>query len=359
MNSLSSLIHEIMSEMPSKKPTEPKNDAKRPKFVVVVIGDLPYYVPVPEEFALAPSEVGAEPFQIKFTHFKPLRHPDDSQGQNIDDRVGTYIRSKCHVSFPLLKLPEGNYRDGFEKKALFIANKALRAIRFKAYEPALRHVSRFDNCIVQTIEFNSDGTVKPLSEVSLKTDYGPFGIRPLGELKGDALQDVWWYFNGLMPIPSAWFLILDAKYHNSMGDITHACLDLATALEINIDGLIEYYSRYDPRLAHIGLDDKNIYQKYDEVLFQATGHSLHEHPDHFVNLEYIYAIRNSIAHAWKAEFRLTDRMKRKSRYLDRHKKRDGHEIRNSHEIKELIKSAEEIVSHTTEAFHTKYDSADA
>jgi hypothetical protein len=322
----------------------------------VVVGDLPYYVPVPDGFFLAPSEIGAEPFQIKFTHFKPLRHPDDSQGENIDDRAGTYIRSKCHISFPLLKLPEGDYRDTFEKKALLIANKALRAIRYRAYEPAIRHVSRFDNCLVQTIEFNPDGTVKPLSEVNMKTDYGPFGIRPLGVLTDQALQDLSWFFNGLMPMPSAWFLILDSKYHNATGDISHACLDLAVALEINIDSLVDYYGRYNPSLAAIDVEEKNIFWKYDEGLLQATDHSLHEQPDYFANLEYIYGIRNSIAHSWKTEFGLTDRMKRKSKYLDRHNKRDGHEIRNSREVDDLIKAAEEIISYTVEVFHTKYDS---
>lgn len=356
MNWLLGLIRKVMNKRPAQKSPMPKNETNQPKFLVVVVGDLPYYVPVPEGYIFEPSEIGAEPFQIKFTHFQPLRHPHDSQGKNVDDRLGTYIRSRCHISFPLMKLPEGSYRDEYEKKALLITNKILRAVRYRAYEPTIRHVSRFDNCLVQTIEFNPDGTPKPLSEASQKIDYGPFGIRSLGVLTADALQDVWWYFNGLMPIPSAWFLILDAKYHNAIGDITHACLDLATALEINIDGLIEYYAHDDPHLAQIALDDKNIYQKYDDVLLRATGHSLHEQTEHFVNLEYIYAIRNSIAHAWKAEFRINDRMKRRSKYLDRHNQRDGQEIRTSQEVKELIKAAEEIINHTVGLFHRKYNS---
>jgi hypothetical protein len=157
-------------------------------------------------------------------------------------------------------------------------------------------------------------------------------------------------------MPSAWFLILDSKYHNAIGDISRACLDLAVALEINIDSLIDHYGRYNPSLGAIDMEEKNIFWKYDEGLLQATGHSLHEQPDHFANLEYIYGIRNSIAHSWKTEFRLTDRMKRKSRYLDKHNKRKGQEINSSKEVNELIKVAEEIISFTVEAFHTKYDS---
>jgi hypothetical protein len=355
MKWLLSLIHKIMGKLSPQKPVKTDDTVQRPKFGVLIIGDLPYYVPVPEEFALEPSEIGVEPFQIMFTHFKPLRHPDDSQGENIDDRVGTYIRSRCHVSFYLMQQPQGNYKEEFEQKALSIANKALRAIRYKAYDPAIRHVSKFENCVIHTLEFNQDGTTKPLSEVSLKTNYGPFGIRPLGTLKNDSLQDVWWYFNGLMPIPSAWFLILDSKYHNATGDITHACLDLATALEINIDGLIEYYLRYDPTLSQIDLDGKNIYQKYDEIMLQVTGHSLHEQPNHFVNLEYIYAIRNSIAHTWKAEFRINERMRHRTRYLDKHIKREGEVIQNSAQVNELIKAAEEILSYTVNMFHAKFD----
>lgn len=35
-------------------------------FVVEIIGDLPYYVPIPEGVVLTPSLIGAEPFRLKF-----------------------------------------------------------------------------------------------------------------------------------------------------------------------------------------------------------------------------------------------------------------------------------------------------
>lgn len=327
-----------------------------PKVTIEVIGDLPYYVPVPEGTIFAPSMIGAEPFQLEFIHFQPLRHPEDSKGENVDDRLGTFIRSRSRVLFPRNDLPSEGFRDEFEEKALEIANRALRAIQYKAYDHTIRHVARFENTLVRKIEFNPDGSMKPEIVASQKVDYGPYGVRLIATLTDSALRNLWWHFNALAPMHSAWFLIMDAKYHNANGDISRACLDLASALEINIEGLVDLYEYADPELGRIEFEEKSIYWKYDQGLAQGTGHSLHERPDLFVSLEYIYGIRNSIAHRWKPEFKLTARMESRSKYVDEHRSHDGHQLTTQEEIDQLIAAAEQIISHSIDLFKAKYGS---
>jgi hypothetical protein len=292
---------------------------------------------------------------VGFSHFEPLKHPDDATGTNIDDRMGKFIKSRAHVAFRANALPKTEDLDEFEKKALLIVNSALRAIRYKAYDPAIRHVARFDKCVVRIIELNPDGTVADSDQhVNYKDDLGPFGIKSVGVLTHGALGDVWYYFNELARMHPSWFLVLDSKYHNAIGDISRACLDLAVALDINIDELINYYGNFISDLSSLNLDDKTIYWKYTEGLSHTTGHSLHERPDLFINLEYIYGIRNSIAHDWKPRFKISGSMLAKSKYLAEHKEKDGHEITDSREVKALINATEEIIEYTVKLFDSKF-----
>ena len=72
-------------------------------FYVEVLGDLPYYLPIPENAWLNSTLNIAEPFSVEFHVLIPTRHSKESQGEKIDDRLGTYIRSTARIIFPMNK----------------------------------------------------------------------------------------------------------------------------------------------------------------------------------------------------------------------------------------------------------------
>lgn len=323
------------------------------KLEIEVIGEMPYYVPIPEGVALQPSLIGAEQFTISFSHFQPPRHPDNSQGTNVDDRIGTFLRSKAIINFPLNKTPTTDYPEIYEDKALSITNKVLMAIRYIVFDHTVRTISHFDKCSVRLADLSKDTDFIEV-KTTHKESYGPFGVRIRGTLSEKALQNFWWVFNELVPINPAIHLLLDSKYHNSIGDLSRSILDLAIALEINIEGLIEKYSEYSSDLQSVNLDEKSIYTMYDSLLSQLTGHSLHEWPNLFIALEYIRGVRNSIAHTWTPEFRLTKQMRKNSRYIENHIEKDGHLITDKEEVSEMLKDAKEIIDITTNLFDKVY-----
>jgi hypothetical protein len=323
--------------------------------IVEVIGDLPYYVPFPENVLITPSLIGVEPFKIEIKQFKPLRHPNDSHGDGVDDRKGTFLRSMVRVIFPVNSIPSDELKDFYERKAIDLTNRVLIAIRYVAFDPTIIHIREFEHCTIRLWSVASDGTLNPASMWSDRTSYGPFGLTLQATLSGDALETVWYVFNGLSPMNNSWLLILDAKYHNALGDISRAILDIATALEINIENLISVYSNSISDLAKIEIDDVGIYQLYDSILSQATDHSLHEKPDLFYKLEYIRELRNSIAHNWRPLFKVSYGLKRRSKFLDRHMEMDGHSVSDKEEVDSLIKDAIDIIDLTISWFKQKQD----
>ncbi len=324
-------------------------------YYVEVLADLPYYVQLPENVMLKPSRIGAESFYVELEPFVPKRHPDESQGENVDDRMGTYVRSRARVLFPLTEDPGEPDWPSYEEKSLSIVNRLIESVRYLAFDHTTRRVMAFDRTVFRTWKLYDDGTAEPIGVWQEKHSYGPFGIRPLGWLSDAKLQDLWWHFNGLAPTNPAWHLVLDAKFHNETGDIPRAILDLATALEINVPSLIEHYSSGRPEFRQLDIDSAGIYSLYDEILQEATGHSLHGEPDMFANLEYIRAMRNSIAHDWKAVFKISSQMQNASQYMHVHAPRDGHELDSHDEVQELVEQTIEIIKHTIQLFE-KYPS---
>jgi len=324
------------------------------RYIVEVIGELPYYVPMPQDATLAPNSIGAQPFQLYFQHFRPLRHPDDSQGEGVDDRIGTFIKSRVHICFRASVLPSEAEKDAYEEKALNLTNKALTSMRYAVLDHTITHVNKFQRTSIHVWEIAADGKAMPAGTFAEKTSYSPFGIGPQRTLTEAAVNRVWWIFNDLEPMNPAFLLILDARYHNAVHDIPRAILDVATALEINIDSLVNRYSLRDRTLSQIDLENKGIYELYDAVLLQAAGHSLHERPALFADLEYIREIRNSIVHEWKPEFHVSKGLRDRSKYLAQHQQRDGHVISTTHEVDGLIASGMEIIRFCVEAFKTKY-----
>jgi len=321
--------------------------------LVKVIGELPYYVPVPENVVLTPR-IDMEPFTLEFQHFQPAQHADSPSGRAVDDRRGTYIKSRVHVVFPVSTLPSSDELRSYAEKALRIANRALLSVKYVAFDPAVHHVDQFDRCEVHAWAEASDKSKDPNGVFTQSISFGPFGLTLQATLTRKALDRLWWVFNDLDPLNPAWLLVLDAKYHNAVGDLPRAILDLGTALEIHIGNLIATYCGARPAVTGLEIEGRSVYQVYDSILRQATGHSMHERPDLFVKLEYIRGLRNSITHKWKPEFQVTQRMKKHSRYLDEHLKRDGHVVKSQEEVLALIEDTIEMLQYASELFNARY-----
>jgi hypothetical protein len=345
--------HQDVDDTPQTDISKLEFPAKFP-YYIEVLADLPYYVPLPENVILSPSEIGVEPFFVELKVVIPKRHPDESHVENMDDRLGTYLRSRARVLFPKTEPPDDPNWEDIEKKAKSIVNRLIESVRYLVFDHTIRRIVTFDKTIIRSWKLNDDGTVEPAGLWEEGQRFGPFGITPRAQLAEDKVQTLLWLFNGLAPTNPAWHLVLDAKLHNQTGDISRAILDLATALEINIPRLIELFSFVQPRLQRLDLEGVKIWALYDDILMEATGHSLHEEPHLFAALEYIRAIRNSIAHDWKPVFKISPQMEKISKYLDVHKPRDGHRIETQEEVETLVKDTVAIITHTINLFENEY-----
>ena len=313
---------------------------------IKVIGDLPYYIPFPEKIILTPSLIGSEPYRLMLEHFQPLRHPEDSHANGADDRIGTFIRSRVIIEFDL-KDEKNVINQIYLGKALKLTNKLIESIRYYMSDFSLRPVLNFDHFIVQQYNDNSE-----IIRGSEGNTFSPFGIENLRQIPMEKVQNIWWYFNGINSMNPARMLLLDSMFHSKMGDINRSILDLGTALEINIGWLVDQYKFVNHDLDILEINEKSIWDLYDVVLKSATNHSLHEYKGHFINLEFIRGIRNSVAHKWEPIFRITKSFK--SDYLEIHKEKDGTIIESQEQLEDLIKSTREIINLTEELFANRY-----
>lgn len=324
-------------------------------FFIEILGDLPYYLPIPDNMYIKPSLIGAEPFFVAVHMFRPLQHPDQIQGENIDDRLGTYARSRARVLFPKKESPNDLRQADYEAKAYSIVNRLVESVRYVTFDSTMRRILSFDKTIFRIWKLNDDGTVEPVNPWVQRQSFGPFGVMPMAQLTEDAFQRLVLVFNGISRTNPAWHLVLDAQYHNQTGDIARAILDLGTALEINIPTLIEQFPPSHSMLQTIDIEVAGIYQLYGEVLEKATGHSLHEEPRLFAKLEYIRAVRNSVTHDWNPTFKITKLLKQKSKYLHIHEPMDGHVVDTKEEVDQLINDTIAIIRYTSTLLNAEGD----
>lgn len=316
-------------------------------YKVRIIGDLPYYVPFPEQAILRPSLIDAEPFELQLEHFKPIMPEDSMHGDGVDNRLGTFIRSRIILDFKSLQGPTEPEHLVLEK-ALTITNRLVDAIKYLASDFSMRPIQQFDRFV---IHYTQEGSEEIRSKEAAA--FGPFGLTPTPIMTMEMARSVWWIFNGISPINPSRMLVLDAKYHGAIGDYSRAILDLGTALEIHIGWLISQYEGMSPELSRLTTDDKECYRHYDEILLAATAHSMREEENLFVALEYIRAIRNSITHEWKPIFRITSRFR--SQYMAQHQLREGSVIDSGVKTDALVQDTEKILDYAERQFRTKFE----
>ncbi|MDK2980803.1 MAG: hypothetical protein PWQ55_1150 [Chloroflexota bacterium] len=310
-----------------------------------VIGDLPYYLPFPENFYLTKTNLEDQKIRLNLLAFKPLRHPDDSSGDGIDDRKGTFLRSRVIIDY----FDEDFNADStliYTNRTVEIVNRLIDSIRYKMNDFTIRPITHFDHFL---IKFGVDQTVY----FSEGMDYGPFGLTPQRTINTHQAHQICDYFVGNNPMNPAKLLLLDAKYHNMMNDFNRAILDIGIAVEIHIEWLLNYYSKSDISLLSLFTENTSIWDFYKKVLKKATGYSLEENEDIYIAFESLRYLRNSVAHEWKPRI-LVDTIKdvgRRSKHLEE----DGLIVDSREKMDDFINRAEMIVHHVEQLFTNKYD----
>lgn len=318
------------------------NDVGQQPYTVIVHGQLPYYVPFPNGFAFTTTLSEDEPCKVSIIPLYAKDNGAGGQSQNIDDRMGTFYRSLVICEFASREGPEIPDAQ-ILGKVLKLTNSLIDSIRYHTSDISFRPILQFSH---HRILYYQNGVNEiPGSE---GMSFGPFGMNIKQIYSLERVREILEYFNGAKAINPAYLLVLDAEYHNLLGDINRAILDLGTALEIHVEWLIEQYKPLVSGIGDINTDGKALWDLYDGVLIDAIGHSLREREDLFIRLEYIRGIRNSVTHEWKPVFRITDRFR--SQYMDHHRKNDGREIRTRIEVTELIRATRDILQYVEELF---------
>lgn len=318
-----------------------------------VIGKLPFYVPIREEVVLEPSLIGAEKFSLAFKHESVSRISGIQESRGIDDGRGNLVHSEVVVEFDLGINKPDNDTDVFLEKALKLCNSALLAIQYVAREHRIHQIQGFDRHQTTILSKNDTGEISVLfgDEGSY---FGPHGLSPMKIINQNGEMAVWLHFNNLRPLYPSFLLIIESKKSLDLGDYSRAIFEIATGLQIHVETLISEYSKVGGNLKEIDLEINTVYHLYDRVLELATGRSLHEKPELFIALEYIWQIRNSIVHQWSPQFKVTSKFEGKTKYLDEHRKKDGHLVSTKEEVEELRKKVGEIFEFAETAFFEKY-----
>lgn len=325
---------------------------KNPEFVVRIIGDLPFYLPVPDGTELSPAQIGVEPFLLFFKHISSPPPKGVSSAVGVEDGRGNLIFTRANVDFTgNQSVPEKP--EDYLPKSIDLINRALIAVKLVSTNHCVRNISVFSHHVVQILRRHKNGKTELVSGEE-GYSYGPHGLRAIGTINHEGMQRVWLHFQGLRPMQASWLLLIDSAYNLDFDDYPRSILDIATALEIHMPALIDEYLHLDSSLAGIDIERMGVYDHYDSLLNQITGHSLHDKPDLFVALEFIRQTRNSITHNWKPVFRITDRFKRGTKYISKHQPNDGKVINSKTEVNKMKMDASDIMAFASECFFNKY-----
>ena len=237
---------------------------------------------------------------------------------------------------PDLPMPPG---ENWHRPYALAARDATNTL-IDAYRIVTRHV--FAHRIGQPEEWD----VQPLAEPSADEPQRPSvhvweplgGIRikrTFGQVAVQAIQDI---LDGRHRVQIERLLLLDAERFAMDGDVNHAVLNTAVALEVFIQRILgtSYPARF--------------YSSWDTELVKKYGHSLYEaeffdsnfkKTSAFEILEFIHATRNAIVHEGEPVFRIRHLGRWKSRFLENHQQWDGKRVPQQ-ETLILIDAAKEI-----------------
>jgi hypothetical protein len=315
---------------------------------VLVSIDIPVRLQLRENYSFRLVVPDFGEVRICLTDLPVPRSEEENHGTNINDRRGTFVRSRAAVKFEeLLDLNHAPPElEDYSVRALEVVNKLIEAYRYVTKDHTVRKVARPEVVSVRVVD--EFGKPLPCSPLIGKRSFG-LGVR----LRTDSLEEehkkIEMYLSGREEMNLARSLLVDAQNHTDSHDFQHAIFDIATALEVFIDRFLDrnINRANNPKMIRQQLSRPGIYWLYDKGLAEVTGVSLHSKPDLFIKLEYIRVIRNNVVHHREAKF-TTKGLSGfsggyKSKYLDQHRLKEGHEVKTKKEIQELRLAAEQIM----------------
>ncbi len=282
------------------------------------------------------------------------------RGEGIDDGKGTYLRSTVSMRWRLaindpLPLSDESVRrlEGEVRASAWdYLQTFLRTYAYAAKHLEATLVLKPEDWTLDVLDPATGRTVQGFPQIHGSVLPGP--IAPKRTLTNGGLGQIDAVLAGAFSIPLPDQLLLRAEAAVTLlDDLDHAILDVAAALEIFIDQLIEHELQYapDPKLV-LKLKRRGIYDAYDGALRALGRPSLKDshpsvHPDYaplnFETLEFIFVVRNNIIHKGVRQFTLGGFGKRyKSPYTDRHKRFDG-KIVQQPDVLGLVRRAGSII----------------
>ena len=300
---------------------------------------LPYRLQLPETVPIrvtAQGEIGV--LVLTLEDYTVPRTEEQGRSSGIDDGRGTFLKSKVTVEFgPNVPMPTGeNWDRHYAMAARDATNTLIDAYRIVTQHVFAHRIGHLEEWDVQPV--GELGTGEP-QRLSIHVWENPGGIQMMRTYGPDAVQSIQGILDGRRRFSLERLLLLDAERFGRDGDVNHAILNTAVALEVFIQRVLgtSYVNRF--------------YSAWDTDLLAKYGHSLYEavffdeqfnRIAAFEILEFIPATRNAIVHEGEAVFRIRHFGRRQSRFLERHREWDGQRVPQQQALS-LVNCAREIM----------------
>lgn len=326
----------------------------------VVTLDLPIRVQVPDGCQFV-AHGYAGPCELGFTETLAPPRADGMRGEGFDDGKGTFLRSTASLRFQI----EVNDPLPLSDQAVRRLEARVRATAWDSLQTFLRSYAYVADHLDALLVLKPEAwTIDLLDSATGRTVQGfpkmtghllPGPIAPKRTLSPSGLTQLRTVLQAGASIPLPDQILLRAEAEVTLlDDLDHAILDIASALEIFIDQLIEQEVHYasDPKL--VRKLNRGVYSAYDEVLRVLGRPSLKDsHPPEppadqplpFELLEFIFSVRNNIIHRGARQFTLDTLTggKYRSPYVDRHSRFEGMMVDRPEDVIGLVRGARMII----------------
>ena len=300
---------------------------------------LPYRLQLPESEPIYVDTHGSVGLLVlTFEDYIVPRSDEQGQASGIDDERGTFLKSRVTVEFgPDLPMPPGeDWHQPYGLAARDATNTLIDAYRIVTSHVFVHRIGQPEEWDVQPLAESSADEPQRLSVHVWECSGGLKIKRTFGQGAVQAIQDM---LDGRHRVEIDRLLLLDAERFAMDGDVSHAVLNTAVALEVFIQRILgtSYSARF--------------YSAWDTELVKKCGHSLYEadffdsnfkKTSAFEIVEFIHATRNAIVHEGEPIFRIRHLGRWKSRFLENHKQRDCRRVPQQ-ETLILVKAAKDIM----------------
>lgn len=326
----------------------------------IVTFDLPIRIQVPDEHDfVVQNHLGS--CHLKFIERPAPARADGMGGQGIDDGKGTFLRSTASLQFKLAiaeQMPLS--REAAESVEARLKSTAWNALQqfLSSYAYVAHHLDALilTNPEAWTLDLIDSKTGRPVEGFPKTRGHHLHGpIRPKPTLTPIGLAQLRALLEPGASVELPDRLLLRAETEVTLlGDLDHAILDTASALEIFIDQLVEREMHYAPSPELVQKLNRGVYSAYNEVLRVLGRPSLKDsHPPSppddqalpFELLEFIVSVRNNVIHRGVRQFTLEGLSSKRyqSPYLERHRRFEGTIIDSAGDVLDMIRGGRWII----------------